>query len=54
LYDAHQSLQEVDYALLDWVLPRVNPDWLTLEYFTEDRKAVREQVNEIKSIVDGL
>jgi uncharacterized protein (UPF0276 family) len=54
LYDAHQSLQEVDYALLDWVLPRVNPDWLTLEYFTEDRKMVREQVNEIKSIVDGL
>jgi uncharacterized protein (UPF0276 family) len=51
LYDAHQSLQEVDYALLEWVLPRVNPDWLTLEYFTEDREAVREQLNRLQSIV---
>lgn len=51
LYDAHQPLQEVDYSLLEWVLPRVNPDWLTLEYFREDREAVREQLNRLQSIV---
>jgi uncharacterized protein (UPF0276 family) len=54
LYDAHKTLQEADYALLKWVLPRVNPDWLTLEYFREDRKAVKEQVMKLKSIVAGL
>ena len=53
LYDAHQALQEADYALLKWVLPYVNPDWLTLEYFSEDRKAVKEQVLKLKSIVAG-
>jgi len=53
LYDAHQTLQEADYALLKWVLPHVKPDWLTLEYFREDRSAVKEQVMKLKSIVAG-
>jgi hypothetical protein len=53
LYDAHNSLQEVDYALLDWVLPKVNPDWLTLEYFTDDCYTVKEQLNKLQAIVAG-
>jgi len=53
LYDAHQTLQEADYALLKWVLPHIKPDWLTLEYFREDRGTVKEQVMKLKSIVAG-
>jgi len=53
LYDAHNSLQEVDYALLDWVLPKVNPDWLTLEYFTDDCYAQKAQLSKFQAIVAG-
>ncbi|MCK5129386.1 MAG: DUF692 family protein [Clostridiales bacterium] len=30
--DTHQSMVQEDYALLEWVLKRINPDIVTLEY----------------------
>jgi uncharacterized protein len=35
LFDAHQSLEEEDYALLEWVLERAQPRVVTLEYIRE-------------------
>lgn len=43
-YDAHESLQKDDYSLLRWTLNHTQPQWLTLEYFYEDRGQVKEQV----------
>ncbi len=52
LYDAHQSLQEADYALLAWLLPRIHPQWATLEYFREDAPALHSQLTQIRVILD--
>lgn len=35
LVDAHESLREPDYALLDWVLKRCRPKAISLEYYRE-------------------
>ncbi len=32
LYDAHEPLQPEDYALLEFILDRTHPRWVTLEY----------------------
>lgn len=54
LYDAHQSLQEEDYALLEWALTKVRPAWLTLEYFREDRDEIRQQLTRLKAIISAI
>ena len=51
LYDAHQSLQEADYSLLAWVLERVQPTWLTLEYFREEIDHLREQLLHLQALI---
>lgn len=43
LMDVHEPLQEIDYALLDFVLARTHPQMVTLEYVRE-RDALREQL----------
>jgi hypothetical protein len=35
LMDAHEALQEEDYALLEWALGRCQPQAISLEYFRE-------------------
>ena len=52
LYDAHEPLQESDYALLEWVLACTRPQALTLEYFRE-REALREQLWRLRGILDA-
>jgi len=51
LYDAHQPLLEEDYDLFKWILPRINPDWVTLEYFRDDREALQTMLTKIRSIL---
>ena len=51
LYDAHQSLQEEDYTLLAWVLERVQPTWLTLEYFREEIDTLHEQLLHLQALI---
>ncbi len=51
LIDTHQSLQEEDYVLLEWVLPRIQPQWVTLEYWREDAQALKEQLTRIRTII---
>lgn len=51
LYDAHQSLQEEDYTLLAWVLERVQPTWLTLEYFREEIDTLHEQLLRLQALI---
>jgi len=42
LFDAHESLLDEDYALLEWVLRRTQPLALTLEYNREEAVLVAE------------
>lgn len=49
LYDAHESLLEEDYQLLDWVLECTQPDWITLEYFREDPQALQSQLSRLQA-----
>jgi uncharacterized protein (UPF0276 family) len=50
LYDAHEVLQENDYALLDWVLRRTEPLALTLEY-NREASALREQIRLLRGML---
>ena len=50
--DAHESMQEEDYALLEWTLTRCAPDVVTLEYFREEA-ALREQILELRRIIEA-
>jgi uncharacterized protein (UPF0276 family) len=50
LRDVHEPLQEIDYALLEWVLARVKPQVLTLEYFKE-RKLLHEQLSRLRNML---
>ncbi len=50
LYDAHQPLQEEDYALLEWALAHTHPEVVTLEYF-RDREALAAQLARLACIV---
>ena len=51
LYDAHEPMEAEDYDLLAWVLARISPDVLTLEYF-KDRDMLREQLNRLADMVE--
>lgn len=49
LFDAHETLSEEDYNLLEWTLARTQPAWLTLEYFHEDARAVMDQLRRLQA-----
>jgi uncharacterized protein (UPF0276 family) len=49
LFDAHEALQEEDYALLDWVLAHTDLQVLTLEYWQE-RNPLREQLHRLRAL----
>ena len=51
LVDAHEPMQETDYALLDFVLARTHPRVVTLEYVREQH-ALREQLFRLRDVVD--
>lgn len=51
LVDAHEPMQETDYALLDLVLARTHPQVVTLEYIRE-QDALREQLFRLRDVVD--
>jgi len=50
LFDAHQSLEEEDYALLEWVLERARPRVVTLEYIHE-RDTLRQQLYRLYKVI---
>jgi uncharacterized protein (UPF0276 family) len=52
LVDVHESLQETDYALLDFVLERAQPQVVTLEYI-RTREALQEQLFRLRGILDS-
>jgi uncharacterized protein (UPF0276 family) len=52
LVDAHEPLQEIDYALLDYVLTRSSPRMVTLEYIRE-RDPLREQLLRLRDVLDS-
>jgi uncharacterized protein (UPF0276 family) len=52
IYDAHESMGEEDYCLLEWVLDISRPQVVTLEYFRE-KEALREQLLQLKEILAG-
>jgi uncharacterized protein (UPF0276 family) len=52
LRDLHEPLQEVDYALLDWVLARTRPQVVTLEYF-RDRRPLHEQLTRLRGMLEA-
>jgi uncharacterized protein (UPF0276 family) len=51
LFDAHESLQDVDYALLSDVLETTSPQALTLEYIRE-RDTLREQLCRLRDLLE--
>jgi hypothetical protein len=53
LQDAHETLSEEDYALLDWTLARTQPEILTLEYFRDDRDALRRMLVRLREGLDA-
>ncbi len=53
LFDAHQSLQEEDYALLDWVLEQTQPEVVTLEYFRGDAEDLVDMLSRLDQILDA-
>jgi hypothetical protein len=50
LVDAHEPLQDVDYALLDDVLARTRPQMVTLEYIRE-REALLQQLVRLRALL---
>lgn len=52
LVDAHEPLQDADYALLDFVLGQTQPQVVTLEYIRE-REALRDQLFRLRGILDA-
>ena len=51
LFEAHEPMQETDYALLEWVLGRTHPQVVTLEY-VRDAVALREQLVRLREVAD--
>lgn len=49
-YDAHESMQEEDYALLAWTLDRCQPVMVTLEYFRREAP-LRQQLLRLQGMV---
>jgi len=54
LFDAHETLQAFDYDLLTWVLTRTKPEVLTLEYFLDDKRALREMLSRLHEVIDSV
>jgi uncharacterized protein (UPF0276 family) len=52
LFDAHEALQEQDYALLEWVLLRTQPLALTLEYNREEAE-LRAELERLRAALDA-
>ena len=52
LVDAHESLQEKDYALLEWVLNLTRPMAISLEYW-RDGARLEEQLVRLRHIMDA-
>ena len=52
LTDVHESMQELDYKLLTFVLERAQPQMVTLEYIRE-REALREQLVRLRGILEA-
>ncbi len=53
LWDAHEALQDDDYHLLQWVLPRCQPWALTLEY-NRDAAKICQQVAQLRTCLQQL
>lgn len=51
LVDAHEPLMDMDYDILDWVLARTTPEVLTLEYYRDDRLALKEMLCHLHELV---
>jgi uncharacterized protein (UPF0276 family) len=51
LFDAHEALQDEDYALLEWVLQRTKPLALTLEYNREEAE-LRAELARLRTLLD--
>ena len=52
LQDAHEAMQDEDYAVLNWVLGKSEPKMVTLEYFRELSK-LREQLWKLREMIAG-
>jgi uncharacterized protein (UPF0276 family) len=52
LADVHESLQEIDYSLLDFVLGNAHPQVVTLEYIRE-RDALQDQLVCLRSLLES-
>ena len=50
LFDAHETLQEEDYELLNYVLQQSKPQVVTLEYIRQ-ADALREQLFNLRSVI---
>lgn len=50
LYDAHESMREKDYAILEWVMERSEPKMITLEYFREI-DSLQEQLWKLRELI---
>lgn len=51
LWDLHEPLRDVDYAILDWCLQRTRPRIVTLEYW-QDATKLREQLERLRQAID--
>jgi hypothetical protein len=51
LEDAHETMQERDFALLDFILSRTRPRVVTLEYI-RDRENLGRQLRRLREILD--
>ena len=52
LQDAHEAMQDEDYAILNWVLGKSKPEVVTLEYIREMGN-LREQLWRLREIIAG-
>ena len=51
LWDLHQALQEIDYAILEWLLQHTRPRVVTLEYW-QDPARLKEQLIRLRQVID--
>jgi uncharacterized protein (UPF0276 family) len=51
-WDCHEALQDEDFALLEWLLQRTQPQVVTLEYWKHPAR-VRDQVLRLKPLLDA-
>lgn len=52
LQDAHETLSAEDYDLFRWALERTRPEAVTLEYFRDDRPALKEMLVRLRHSLD--